>query len=292
MDGPPALLFGILVPALVTGIGLLLVTLFVTERARERHAVGAAFAAAGFLAGAAGMFGLPPLPFGDQTLTGDHWLQWTASVGVLILLFDGLRPGLAFVPRALFGAATILGVVQAMLRHHWEGPEVWTRLATLAGLLAVLVTATALLGRRVKGASVPFVLLLAATCLAVTIGLTGSAKLAQLTGIVCSSVGAAWVLTLLRPSFRLGGAGLTWAVSILFGLGLCACFYSELPVLDGLLLCAAPLAPWLAELPPLRDRSPRLRFAARAILCLLPAGFAVTRAALAFDPDPYGDYDS
>jgi hypothetical protein len=136
---------------------------------------------------------------------------------------------------------------------------------------------------------VPLVLLVTGTGLALSAGLTGSARIAQVTGLVCAALGAAWVVAWIRPGLAFGSAQTTYVVALLCALGLNARFYSELPTVDALLLLAAPFSAWAGELPALRERKPALRGAARVVAAAVPVAIAVTRAVLAFDADPY-DY--
>lgn len=281
-----ALVFGILVPGLVFGVGFLLVAARGGQPGRVAPA--ALLFAAAFAAGHVGLLGVPPHPGGERALSSSDWTAWFALVGGLLLAFDGfLGRGAPLLRLALVGS--LLGLaLQATIEYQWEGRQVWTGLAAVGGTAVVLLVAVGDGLRRSTGPSLAIALLVAATCLAVCIALTGSVKIAQTTGLVCSVLGALMIVRWRFPEVPLGFADGTWLVLVLLGLGITAHFYSELLQLDALLLAGALAAPRLADLTPLGGRK---KGALRVLLAAVPAAVAVTRCALAFEPDPYGDYE-
>ena len=82
-------------------------------------------------------------------------------------------------------------------------------------------------------------------------------------------------------------AGFTLAA---VGLGTCAHFFSELPGLDALLIAAGALFVWVPAPRALRERGAVLSALWPAAMVAIPVAIAVTRAVLAFEPDPYADY--
>ena len=287
---------GVLLPGFLAGIGLVLVWR-PWRRAealpRERSWAALLFALA-FFASYSALFEPPPRPFtGTRVLGGVDWSIWIALVAGPLLFLGSFLGRFAFATWVLLAGAMLFTVPRAMVRYHWSGAEAAVWLGGLAVLLALVWAATAGLGRRTERASLPIVLLVAATGLALCSGLSGSALIAQTVGVLCACLGAAMIVAFWRPGFRLDTGDLTFVVLVLFALGLCARFFSELPGVDALLLCAAPLAAWVGELPFLRDRSPAQRGLARCLAAALPVGIAVSRAILGFEPDPYGedDYD-
>ena len=285
---------GVLFPGILAGAGLAVVwrpwRRPPTETALPKRSWSGFFFALAFFAACAALFGAPPTPFGARVLAGGDWLLWIALVAGPLVLVDTALRRLALLTRTLLVLGMLFGVLRAMLRYHWESGEAALWLVGLAALFAMVWSATAALARRQPGASLPAVLLLTATGLALCAGLSGSAKLGQTGGAFCACLGAALIIALWRPSFRLDPGDVIVVVLVLFGIGLCAYFYSELSGLDALLLGACPLAAWAGELPLFRNRTPRQRTLLRTLMALLPVAAAVTRAALAFDPDPYGDY--
>ena len=236
------------------------------------------------------MFEFPPRPFGARTLAGTDWLLWIALVSGVALLFDARLGRLAAFARLLVGGGATYGVLRAMFQHHWGATEAAAWCAGLGLLLFSVWFATDALGRRRPGATLPLVLIVTATGLAVCAGLTGSAKLGHVTGILCACIGATMVLAWWRPGFRLTSGDITLAVALLFGLGLAAFFFSALPAVDALLLALAPGCAWLPELLPRGKQTPSQNTLLHLLAAALPVAIAVTRAAMAFELDPYADY--
>ncbi len=285
---------GVLLPGFLAGIGLALVwrpwNRAPAEERAPKRAWAALFFAIAFFASYAALFEPPPRPFtGTRTLGGVDWTIWIALVAGPVLFAGSFLGRFAVALWALLAGAVLFAVPRAMVRYHWSGGEAAVWLAGLAILLLLVGCATTGLGRRTERASLPIVLLIAATGLSICAGLTGSVLLAQTTGGLCACLGAAMIVAFWHPRFRLEAADLSFVVLVLFALGLCARFFSELRGVDALLLCAAPLAAWMPELPGLRDRSPLQRGLLRCFAAAVPVGIAVTRAILGFEPDPYGD---
>ncbi len=283
-----ALVWGVLIPGLIVGVGTLLIPL---PRTEDRHSSWRALLlAAGFGAGFVGLFGAPPMPSSTRTLAATDWMFWVVTLGGAALYFSDKNRTLALVSRLLLGSAMLAFVLRATIEYQWQGGEavVWT--AGLAGLgLAIGFSLNRLAACR-DGASSHATLLVLLTGLALCAALTGSAKIGQLVGLICAGVGALWVVKLLRPSLYLSGGELTLIVVAGFGFGLCSYLYSDLPGPDACLIASAGFAPWLAELPVFRGRSARFRGGLRVVFALLLVGAAVARAAFAFETDPYDEY--
>ncbi|MCB9915919.1 MAG: hypothetical protein H6828_12380 [Planctomycetes bacterium] len=126
--------------------------------------------------------------------------------------------------------------------------------------------------------------------LALVAGLSGSALLGELSGGVAGAAGAALVLAWWRPRLALARGGAETALFFLAALLLNAHYYSYTTGVDALLVTAGVAAPCALLAPPLA----RLGGARRAwlgfALAALPVAIAVTRAVLAFEPDPYAGY--
>lgn len=287
------LLFGVLVPGLVAGIGLALVW---RPWRRGDHAVApparswlAPLVGLALFVGYASAFAVPPHPLGDRILAGTDWVLW---VGLLAgFLFLAAPPGgtASWIVRAVL-AAGVLGLApRAMLVHHWEGTERVLWLAGLAGLLALTAGGALRANAPSRRATMPGVLLVVATGLALTTGLTGSAKLAQTVGTIAAALGAALILGLWHPRFRLTADDAFLVTTLLFGLGLCARFFSELPTPDALLV-AGGLPAAAGARAATRSRPPVQGALATVAAAALPVGIAVTRAVLAFETGSSG-YD-
>ena len=295
MLGLNEFLFGVVVPGFVAGIGLALVWRpWQRGDAALRPAGGwlALFSGLALFAGYALLFESPPHPFGKRVPAGLDNLIWIAVLaGPLLLGERRLRGQVRIVP-ALLVATVLFGVLRAMLQHHWERGEAALWLVGLAAVLAMLTFAAERTNRTSSRATMPLVLLICATGLSLACGLTGSAKLGQTTGMLCAALGAAAILGAWHPGFRLGQADVVHAVTVLFGLGLCGRFFSELPDIDALLVAAglpaaAAVRHWTRSRPPLQGA------AATILAAAIPVGIAVARTMMAFDmggEDEYYDY--
>jgi len=282
---------GVLAPALVAALVLVLAwrPWLSGARAPDGRWSGAPAIGLAFLVGFAATIGPPRLPFAGGALSGQEWLAWIAlAAGVPLAV--AARPGRAAVLRGLLTVALVEGVLRAMFVHHWSGAPAILWFAGLALALNLHFWSAEALARRAPGAAMPLSWIVVGTGLALTSGLTGSTALAQLAGAATAALGPALVLAWWRPRFSLAGGAATMVVLVLFGIGLCARFYSSLPRLEASLLLCAPFLAWVAELPPLRSRRPRVRALARALAVLVPVAAAVTSAALAYESDPYAGY--
>jgi len=292
----PAFLYGVLLPGLITGLGLASIWR-PSIRRFPTPAVGpgpgasvyALFAGAAFFVSYSLTMELPPRPFAsDRQLAGLDWLLWFALFAAPLFSWEGgHRSWLVRVPLAGFLLAFTL---QAMVRHHWEGAEapLWIG-GLLAGLLLLQGICQRLSGE-LSRVSLPLLLLLIGTATAFTTGLHGSARLAQVAGMVCATLGAALLLGLWHEGFRMRGGDVSYAVMLLFGIGVCSFFFSDLPALDAGLLLSAPILAWLVapRVKRLGETRGTLVVLAVAAAPLLVAG---VRGYLTFVEASSSDYD-
>jgi len=294
MDPVEATLTGVLLPAVISGLVLALGWRIWSREPRGSGAYAGALAIAlAYLAAFAAIVGSPAslLPGSERTPSGLDWLFWLVALFALGFAFEARCPRRwIVVPRAVAGALLVEGVLRNTFRREWSG---LTDVAWLLGLVALLLVpwwSLERLARKRPGASAPLVLWASAASLAGVAGLSGSVKLAQLSGAVAAALGAAVVLSWWRPRVSLSGGGVAVALLVLFGLGLNAHFYSYTTATDVLLLAAGPVMPLLMSLPGL----PRLAGGRAAWVTLglaaVPLGIALVRALLAYEPDPYAGY--
>jgi hypothetical protein len=291
MDPVTAGLFGVLLPALAAGLVLAAGWRLRRPEAPEvdgRWCGGLAMAAA-LIAAQLGISGVPRLPGGDITPTGLDWLAWSVLLAALMLPAEpqlGRRWALL---RGVLAITTVELVLRNQLSRWGEGLEA---AAWPVGLSALLLVEWGALGRLARGPRLqgPLVIWLLAAHLGALAALTGSVTLGQLSGAVAAGAGAALVASWWRPRVRLDGTGVGVAAIALFGLALNAHFFSYTTGQDILLVAAAPLLGLLAELPPLRRRTPWAQTLTTALLVVLPLALVVVRAWLAFESDPYADY--
>ena len=281
-----AALWGVLVPGLFAGIGMLLLC------SRFKRGAGsslvALLATLSFASGYIGLFGWPPLPSGTRMLAATDWFVWFVLAAGLSQILERKLGTAAVIGRWLLATAMLLLIMRATIEYQWEGAQVALGLTTITMVgFSIWLSVRALKHRVGTGPSLAL-LFIAFTALALCAALTGSSKIGQMTGLFCSILAAFTIVGWLRPLPPLCDADVTLFVLALTGLGLCASFYSELPLLDAALIAAGLLIPWLAELPYFQSWSKRQRGALRIILTIVCVGIAVTRSILSFEPDPYG----
>ena len=304
MDPTTLLLEGVLAPAVLAGL-LLALGWRAWRReapgdARRREApgvdgrwIGGPALAFGFGLTFYFLSGWPasPLPDSPRTPTGLDWLAWLCLPVGLLLALEGRLGRRRHLLRGLVAVVALRLVLTNAFANIWEPGEGWLWLAGLTILLLLQWAALARATRR-PGASGPLLLWILATGLAVLAGLTGSARIGQLSGGLAAGLGAALVLAWWRPRLALEGSGAGLVIVLLFGLGLNAYFFSYTEGLDVALLAAAPFAALVAELPPLKRLAPSKRTAAQAVCALLPIAVALMRAGMAFvaAQEEAGDY--
>jgi len=286
-----ALSLGVLVPGLIVGIGLASVWRPWKPGPPPKKSFFALFSAIAFFVSYSLLLEVPPHPFGDRTLAGLDWLLWIALLSAPLFLIEGAGKALAL--RSLSAAAMLAGLLRAMVVHHWSPGMAVLWLGGAALSLALLWIVGAGLNERVEGATMPLVLLVTATGLALAAGLNGSVLLGQTTGILCASLGAATILGFWHPCFRLRSGDVSFALSLFFFLALGAYFFSDLPALEGGLLAAGPAAARGVEVL-FRLRAIPRRNLAVVLASAVPVVVAVVRSVLAFQEasstDSYYDY--
>lgn len=294
---------GVLVPALLAGV-----VLAVGWKAWRSKAEGCDGRWSGALALGAAFFsafvlqsGMPAslMPDSSRTPTGLDWLAWLVIPAALLLPLESRLPLESKLGRwrhAWRGVVAVV-VIRLVLRNAfeniWEESEgrIW-----LAGLVVLYLLWWALLASVAEsrsGATSPLVLWTIATGLAVLSALTGSARIAQLSGALAAGLGAATVISWRRPDLSLSGGATGMAVLLLFGLGMNAHVFSYTETPEILLLAAAPFMTLFAAWKPLRLERPALRVLVVMALTALPIAIAITRAALAFvaETDEYDEYN-
>jgi hypothetical protein len=286
-----ALSLGVLVPGLIVGIGLAGVWRPWKPGPPPKKSFFALFSAIAFFVSYSLLLEVPPHPFGERTLAGLDWLLWIALLSAPLFLMEGAGKALAL--RSLSAAAMLAGLLRAMVVHHWSPGMAVLWLGGAALSLALLWIVGAGLNERVEGATMPLVLLVSATGLALAAGLNGSVLLGQTTGILCASLGAATILGFWHPCFRLRSGDVCFALSLFFFLALGAYFFSDLPALEGGLLAAGPAAARGVEVL-FRLRAIPRRNLAVVLASAVPVVVAVVRSVLAFQEasstDSYYDY--
>ncbi|MBI1289631.1 hypothetical protein GC173_00110 [bacterium] len=211
----------------------------------------------------------------------------------LLVLIELARPQAAWLKGLVRTAvvALLVGWVTISRTAMW-GHAIWLAAAVGAGLLAALVgLGIERFGERRGQWPVAFLLTGLLTCVAAVLGISGSAKLGQLTGILAAVVGPMIVLALIRRDFSLATSALSSFLAIGFGLVAAGGVSAEVPAVSIGLLAAAALIPWggmALHAKPTKIEVPTVLVAA-AVVALIGVAVAVKSSPSLFEEsaDPY-----
>ena len=230
------LLKGVLVPVLAS------VLVYYASRRFLDKATGAVSVTVGFLAGHFALVGWSGLPPGDAS----HWLFFLVPLLLMITLTTAnLSRPLQFLIALAFLAGSLIFMLRAMIDFHWQ--------STLVAILWIgcLALTGCLLGAGLRFLACPdqggrwirwhLVWILSLT--AISLGLTGSALLAQLTGAMAAALGPLALLP--KDRLHAGSALTALAALAVTCFAILGYFYSKLPAYAAILLILIALAPLL-----------------------------------------------
>lgn len=285
------ILLGVLLPAAVAAMTVLLCALFVRSwRLRSAPVplgIGLAFAA-GF---AALMQRVPPVPPLDSV----DWLCYAALVTGAVAAIDSMSwesVSNVFALRLLrFAVVLYLScvlvwlLVRPLLVFNWTGRSGYLWIAAITITMAMIWLALDTLAQRAGGRALAFAMASVAALTALTVMLSGSQKLGQLGGMLTAALFAVAVLGIFFPGVPVARGMVLVYATLHTSLVVTASehVYASLRTPHAvLLLAAAPLA-WLGQLAP--ARRPRTRAAVQILATALPAAVAAILAAFAFARD-------
>jgi hypothetical protein len=242
------LLVGILLPAVVAGILLLLSTRAPTRLAR----VLAAWSfGAGYLCAHVGIIGWPAWPSATVTPSARDYIAWAVELWMVCSLtaLASASPQAAVpILRAVFSAL----LVGASLRTQIASSgALWPAIVAFALLLAAWASTDALVARSSGPAPLP-ALLVTMTCASIATLAGHGALAAQLAGGLCACIGASAVVAWLAPSFQLAAGGVGVILLVLGGVLISAVFFADLHWASASLVLASLAAPWLVARSPAR----------------------------------------
>ena len=192
---------------------------------------------------------LPELP----PTSASEWPLW---MGALAAVY-GLLVGSTSVPTPARWAARVAGsgataylVLAPLLGRPESAGAAWIvgGAVALVGIWSALESCAEVHA----GVALPLALTVWATAVATTLGLTGSALLAQAAGGLVTALGVVMVASLLRPELRWARSGLGPVVLTLGGLVLAGVHWSDLPAASAALLGAGAALLALFRLPRLQ----------------------------------------
>jgi hypothetical protein len=234
-------LFGILLPAVVAGILLLVSTRAPTRLAR----ILAAWAfGAGYLCAHVAIIGWPAWPSATVTPSARDYIAWAVALWMLCSLtaFASASPQ-AVVPilRAVLAALLVGASLRTLIA---SSGALWPASAAFVLLLAAWASTDALVARSSGPAPLP-ALLVTATCASIAVLAGHGALAAQLAGGLCACIGASVVVARLAPSFQLAAGGVGVILLVLGGVLISGVFFADLHWASALLVLASLPAPWL-----------------------------------------------
>lgn len=270
-------LAGVVLPAAVATVLLLAARL-----AGGRAGMAALALGCGYLAGHIGVRGWR----GWMAKESSDWIAAGAAAGLVVGVLGLTQRGPGAWRLGLRWAIALAAAWFVAGRSLARRGDPGTVLGEMALVAAGAALAWSLLeSRRYAGgerpsALSPLLLVVAATCAALAIGLSGSLVLARLSGVLAATLGAALLATRLHlaPALLPGAAGVV--VLTLLSLLLAGTVHARLPLTAALLLALAALAP-----PPAADTPPGARRGRWALLLsALLGGAAVGIAYVASPP--------
>jgi hypothetical protein len=266
------LLLGVALPAVVTGLSLLLAWPIRPGRETWTRVVGGLALAVGYAAGHAGLRGVPHFPVLDSM----DWLFWLAlGLGAFCALTEPFGKA-AFTMREF---ALGLSVPWVVVPHVDPRADAFLLGGICVGAMAFSWVLTALAGRH-HGPALPLSLWLVASCAAISLALSFQTA-GQLMGALAAALGAFTVIGFIRPALSFPPGGVALLAIVLGGLLPLGALYG-LPVPSAILLGLAPLASFVAEAPPFRKMRPLVRGLVRVVAAGIPAAAATGLAVASY----------
>ncbi len=237
-----ALLRGVLVPALVAGVLLILIgRLPGREGGRgARNWLGAIPLAAGYASTQVALVGWPAFPPREST----HGLFCIAVAAALLsplATAHGIRAPLRWIATAVLAFGVPVLLLRSRIVQRWSTGESLLVVGALgASLLAVGGAAGT--SARLPGPLSYLVLLIPLGSAAGVLGLSGTALHAQLAGAVASGLGAGIVISLSGGGAPISPATALFASSLLASVLITGHFYARVSVASAFLIALCPIA--------------------------------------------------
>lgn len=273
MVGPSALVFGVLVPALVAGIVLLFLRRGSGPERPSREFLGALALGIGYLVAHVALGGKFVLPGGDQQLAVSDWFALFVAVAIVLAPLREVA-GLARWSTPLYLALFSVLCFRFPLANQF--PEGGTGLALRFALTLILFacwSASDRLAERLRGPALPAAWVVAGTGIALAALFNRSGFVAQLAGALTAGLGAAAVVGCIDRGTRFasGAVAIVW-IGFTGVLGYAALY--DLPHPSIALAVLALLAPWVVA-----GRALESRPFVRTLLAMFASALPVALAA-------------
>jgi hypothetical protein len=230
--------------------------------------------------------GWPAWPSAQRTPSALDWLGWTviALLPASLLFIAPVRERtLARGLRGVFATAFVLVSLQRWMRASGSP---WIALCLVLVLIAVWEIVDGLV-RRSPGPVPILALLVATTCVSVSLLLANSALVAELVGTVCVGLGAAAVASAIAPRFRFSSGAVAVLMLVLAGALENGVLFGDLHWASALFAALALVAPLAAER---MRRTPRNPWASAAVRAAIAAAFGAGAIAIAHLNAPSYEY--
>ena len=237
-----------------------------------------------------GLEGFPRFPPNESRAWLFYWLAVAAALAWGLSL-KKLPAAVIGSLKALLTATTLYFVLRATVKYGWTVPETVGWLLGLSvvilGFWHALECAASTLHEDARGWDSLGMLLFSVGALTISLGVSGSVKLAQF-GAALGTVLAVYGLThYFAKAIPFHVGGLVPLVFIYSGLLLNGVFYSELPRPSAILLLLCPMGVWLCRVPFWRNRPLAQRLAFPASILVLCGGWAIWLALSSVEPVEY-----
>ncbi|MCI0458629.1 MAG: hypothetical protein L0Z62_16830 [Gemmataceae bacterium] len=264
-----ALGYGLLLPAAVTAA-----TLMLAPWLGIRHAAVAERSAGALALGASFAIGFVVLEGSQVARTNPwFWLPFLALIAGGLGLVD-LLP--SFPSRGRWGVRALVAVVAAwLLVPSFLEPFRPQRPVGVAASIFILWALLEPLAERQPGGWFPLLLSLVALAGSVVLQESGNSRFAQLLSLLAGALGGCALVSWWYPHRSLLRGMIPGFAVLLPGLLFLGYFSADMPLVNFLLVMAAPLALWLSVLGPVDKMKPRWRILIQAVAVLVPVGLAV-----------------
>jgi hypothetical protein len=256
------ILWTIVFPAVVA-IAAMLASHFPWRRDAKSHAWGIALALCGAFAVAyIGTSGRPKFP----PVEAQGWLVYLGIVVVLIAIASTwLRWPVAVASIVI--VAVMAWLIARPTARSLEPSVFWTGVAATAAVTIVWWALMERLASRRPGGGLPLLMMMWAGAAALTVINAHSASLGLVAGTIAVVLGVIGVIGLWLRKVSLSRGGMLALAVLVLGIMLAGHFFADLTRFELILLAVAPLAMWIAEIPPLR-RYAGVRFCVSLIALL------------------------
>jgi hypothetical protein len=219
-----------------------------------------------------------------------HWLFYLAAGLAVLGMLDAAVGALVHVPRWVRAEVALVasGAIVVCLFASLLQADTWPPLRAVewvVGMVVVLhlawVSTELLVDRLPRGAGAAVLFVFCAGA-ALVLMLSGSLVYGRLAGVLSAVAFAAVLISFAAPGFSPARGAVAVIVPVTVAVLFLGYHLADLDALNGTLVLAALLLPWLTRLPWLAGRRASVRVVVALLLAALPVGLAGWRAGQAF----------